>query len=54
MVDTRDHFGVHIVQMAKQNSTLMYVICVSQRYIDLRLTNAVIQECHPSVVCSSA
>jgi hypothetical protein len=24
MVDTRDHFGVHIVQMAKQNSTLMY------------------------------
>ena len=42
MVDTRDHFGVHIVQMAKQNSTLMYVVCLLRMCVGNRLTTTLI------------
>ncbi|OWY51168.1 putative Zn(II)2Cys6 transcription factor (Eurofung) [Alternaria alternata] len=57
MVDTRDHFGVHIVQMAKQNSTLMNaILALSARQLsrttdfDPYIADAYYQRCFDTLI----
>ncbi|KAL6153892.1 hypothetical protein ACJQWK_01782 [Exserohilum turcicum] len=57
MVDTRDHFGVHIVQMAKQNSTLMNaILALSARQLsriadfDPYVADAYYQKCFDTLI----
>jgi hypothetical protein len=57
MIDTRDHFGVHIVQMAKQNSTLMNaILALSARQLsrttdfDPYIADAYYQRCFDTLI----
>jgi hypothetical protein len=57
MIDPRDHFGVHIVQMAKQNSTLMNaILALSARQLsrttdfDPYIADAYYQRCFDTLI----